>query len=264
VVNGNFNVAGNTINEDARAMGIAGRMQILITDLAKHYLPHEIFGIITYIFYRGQKSYSENGEDIQLRRLLSKKSGFFIDIGAFHPKCVSNTFGLYKRGWRGINVDVDEYKIRLFRILRRRDTSLSVGIGPTSMFADFFYHGGSSYGSMSGFNYQHVARNAQLLRREVLKRSVQIMPLNDLIERYARDKNGTPAHVDFISVDVEGYEFEILKNFDFAKYEVPLLAIEIHGDWQNVMNTNVFTLMLDNDYKPVSWTPPTWFFARKM
>jgi len=49
------------------------------------------------------KSYSQKGEDIILRRILGEKEvGFYIDIGAHHPKRFSNTYLFYKKGWRGI------------------------------------------------------------------------------------------------------------------------------------------------------------------
>ena len=68
------------------------------------------------------KSYSQEGEDMILRRLFEKqKTGFYVDVGAHHPKRFSNTFFFYKKGWSGINIDAMPNSMRLFDKIRPRD-----------------------------------------------------------------------------------------------------------------------------------------------
>ena len=76
------------------------------------------------------KSYSIEGEDIILRRILGEKKtvGFYIDVGAHHPKRFSNTYHFYKEGWRGINIDAMPGSMKLFRKIRPRDTNLEFAI----------------------------------------------------------------------------------------------------------------------------------------
>src|SRR5690348_16491596 len=75
-------------------------------------------------------SYSQDGEDVVLRRLLEgRKNGFYVDVGAHHPRRFSNTFYFYRRGWRGINIDANPDAIKLFRRERASDINLCVGIG---------------------------------------------------------------------------------------------------------------------------------------
>ena len=76
------------------------------------------------------KYYSQFGEDVVLRVLVGdlKKPGFYVDVGAYHPKHLSNTYYFYKKGWRGINIDPNPKSIKLFNLLRPSDINLNVAI----------------------------------------------------------------------------------------------------------------------------------------
>ena len=75
------------------------------------------------------KSYSQEGEDMVLYRIFEKqKSGFYVDIGAYHPKRFSNTYFFYKRGWRGINIEPNPEAIKLFKKYRVGDINLEMGV----------------------------------------------------------------------------------------------------------------------------------------
>lgn len=82
--------------------------------------------------------YSQFGEDIVLAKLLKEKGGFYVDVGAYHPKHFSNTYLLFKKGWRGINIDPSPYTIKLFKKYRKHDTNLQIGISEASK-TDVFY-----------------------------------------------------------------------------------------------------------------------------
>ena len=76
-----------------------------------------------------QTYYSQFGEDIIISKLLKKSKGVYVDVGAHHPKRYSNTYLLYKRGWRGVNIDANPHTIKLFTTARPRDTNVCVGVG---------------------------------------------------------------------------------------------------------------------------------------
>ena len=88
--------------------------------------------------------YSQFAEDISIRRLLEKKkSGFFVDVGCFHPKKYNNTWRLYRQGWRGINIDLDPIKIAGFNVVRAQDTNICCAVsdkeGEIEYFSSGFY-----------------------------------------------------------------------------------------------------------------------------
>ena len=71
--------------------------------------------IIRKIVYLGivKKSYSQDNEDLFLNEYFEKISnGFYVDIGCHHPKRFSNTYLLYKKGWKGVNIDANFFAIK--------------------------------------------------------------------------------------------------------------------------------------------------------
>src|SRR3989339_633328 len=84
-------------------------------------------------------SYSQTGEDIIIDFFLKeKKSGFYIDVGAYHPVNLSNTYKFYKRGWNGVNIEPNHNKLSLFKNQRTRDINLNIGIGQNETKSKFF------------------------------------------------------------------------------------------------------------------------------
>jgi hypothetical protein len=86
----------------------------------KTFIPDPIKGIIRQVksaFLDGYatKSYSQEGEDMILNRIFEGKcQGFYVDIGAHHPRRFSNTYFFYKHGWTGINVEPNPDVVRIF------------------------------------------------------------------------------------------------------------------------------------------------------
>ena len=67
----------------------------------------------------GLISYSQEGEDMILRRLFeTRRRGFYVDVGAHHPRRFSNTYYFYRQGWSGINIDAAPGSMKLFDRLR--------------------------------------------------------------------------------------------------------------------------------------------------
>ena len=78
-------------------------------------------------------SYSQEGEDLIMEHFLfCKPTGFYVDVGAHHPKKYSNTYRLYRRGWRGINIDANPGSMVEFRRVRPRDINVEAGVGAVS------------------------------------------------------------------------------------------------------------------------------------
>ncbi len=97
-----------------------------------------------------QVSYSQFGEDLIVRYLfdmLGTKQPTYLDIGANHPRFISNTYYFYKRGARGVLVEPNPRLCKVLRSVRPRDVVLEVGIGLTAETqADFFVFGGFADG----------------------------------------------------------------------------------------------------------------------
>ena len=79
-----------------------------------------------------KKSYSMEGEDLEILRLTDNvEDGFYVDAGCYHPLHLNNTYLLYKKNWRGINIDLSEYTIDLFNFVRPDDININIAISET-------------------------------------------------------------------------------------------------------------------------------------
>ena len=172
----------------------------------------------------GQTYYSQNGEDIILASLFrKKKSGFYVDVGAHHPERYSNTHLLHKKGWRGINIDPDPDAIRLFKKRRPRDINLCVGISRERGEKPFFVFDDPAVNTFSA----DMARAWQDRRNIALRKivSVKTAPLREVLAGAV--PAGTP--IDFLNVDAEGLDLEVLESNDWKRFCPGVIAVEDHG-----------------------------------
>jgi hypothetical protein len=76
-----------------------------------------------------KRSYSMEGEDLEILKLLSSiKNGFYVDAGCYHPLHLNNTYLLYQKKWRGINIDLSQYSIDLFNFIRVDDININTAV----------------------------------------------------------------------------------------------------------------------------------------
>lgn len=172
-------------------------------------------------------SYSQYGEDIVLDHLFcqnqAKQNGFYIDIGAHAPRELNNTYRFYRQGWEGVNIEPNPFSAKHFARSRPRDLNLSIAIGSedsNSIFYRFYPSTLSTLSKNEACKYQ--SEGFKLLN----KVNVKTLTLKSLFEKYARKE------IDFISIDIEGYELEALKSNDWDIYRPWLLLIETnrHGE----------------------------------
>ena len=163
---------------------------------------------------------------------------------------------MYKKGWSGLNIDVDKESIEQFNKLRKRDENVQSLV--TSKDDEekelFFYHKRSAINTLSkdlaelrGNNYKEIKR-------------IKGKSLNYLIEN-SKLKN---FKINLMSIDIENYEFEALKYFDFKKYNIDVIVTEITDSsikdletynlsLDRVVNTDVYKLLIKNNYRLINW-----------
>ena len=172
------------------------------------------FGRILSRIYGVNKtpSYSSLHEDNILDWLTGyKKDGFYIDIGANNPDRINNTKLFYERGWKGINIEPDKNGYDLFCQKRPRDINLNCAVGDGE--AIYYKDSGATVGNIFT---KDLAKERGFVKEEkmILKPLREIFAENNL------------KMVDFISMDVEGFENEVLKSNDWEKYGARVLCIE--------------------------------------
>lgn len=191
------------------------------------------------------RSWSQEGEDQILRRIFEGNSkGFYIDVGAHHPRRFSNTYLFYIQGWSGLNIDAMPGSMKSFNKCRPRDINIEVGIGLHECQMDYYIF---NEPALNGFskelsNERHDAESAYKINKII---KVNMLPLCMVINR------NLPAGqtIDFMSVDVEGLDFEVLRSNDWTKYRPKFVLTEIlSNSLHDIELSNIGQLMTDVGY----------------
>ena len=92
------------------------------------FFKYNFYFIKNYNLIKNSNNFSQEGEDIFLIDFFKDRlNGFYIDVGAFHPYRINNTYLLYKKGFRGINIDISATSIDFFNFARPDDVNLNIG-----------------------------------------------------------------------------------------------------------------------------------------
>ena len=209
-------------------------------------------------------SYSQCGEDLIVDyifklRGISKPS--YIDIGANDPYYINNTNIFYQRGCRGINIDANPNCIKKFQNERPEDINLDIGIGSEKSSRMFYVMNDPTLSTFSETEYQKYMNTG---RHKLLeKKLIKITTLQEVLSVY--NNNLFP---DFLTIDVEGLDFEIIKSIDFSKTFPKIICIEaaeyspigsgerrseiinflVENDYYEYANTNLNAIMVKRDF----------------
>ena len=164
-------------------------------------------------------SYSQYGEDLMIDRLLGRKqSGFYVDIGANDPVNSNNSMRFYRRGWRGVNVEPDPSCFERLQSMRPGDVNLQIGIAAESGRRTFYALFPSTRSTFSKELADQLVEQGFGL---VAEQEVEIRPLSEVLDDHCAGRD-----IDFISIDTEGYDEQVLRSNDWERYAHRLLCIE--------------------------------------
>lgn len=167
-----------------------------------------------------QSHYSQSGEDIIVRKIFNKKRGFYVDVGAYHPKHYSNTYLFYKDGWKGINIDPNKDAIKLFNIYRPKDINIQCGISQTQQELPYFRFSHPSCNTFSQENAQELMQKKWI---EFLgKESIQCFPLGEILHKHVP----VDITIDLLTIDTEGFDLQVLESNDWNTYVPKAIIIE--------------------------------------
>src|SRR5579862_4112028 len=170
------------------------------------------------------KSYSQEGEDMVIMSFFEGKKkykGFYVDVGAHHPYRYSNTLFFYQRGWRGINIEPTPSVMKLFNIFRRKDTNLNIGITDKKDKLTFYCFNEPALNGFSKEHSEELNRTSKLYK--IIKEiEVETYPLADVLDKYLPPGQ----KIDFLTIDVEGFDLIVLKSNNWAKYKPSFILVE--------------------------------------
>lgn len=168
-----------------------------------------------------------------------KKGGYFIEFGATDGLCLSNTYLLESRyGWSGILAEPakkwhENLKINRLCIIDTRCVYTTSGLE-----LEFLEAPTGELSTISNFASSdlHNRKNSQSYK-------VTSISLMDLLMEH-----NAPNEIDYLSIDTEGSEYEILKAFDFSLYQIKIISVEHNF---TPMRQTIYELLSKNGYKRI-------------
>jgi len=199
----------------------------------------------------GNRFFSQLGEDMLLATYFRSKRknsridefigrvrlhpGYYIDVGGYSPKRLSNSYWFYKRGWSGVTVEPNPEAKIWFRLLRPRDMHVCAAI--TDIESKVYYYS-------NGYSGVNFISNEVLTKEGVNRTEISGLSLKSLIEKFVPMNQ----KIDFMSIDCEGHDLNVLKSNDWNKYRPEIVVAETSED------SDVTKFMEANMYKVVAMT----------
>lgn len=228
----------------------------------------ELYQAIRPLGKYGNIAYSQEGEDrilFSMFSLLNRKKGFYVDVGAYHPKRFSNTHLFYQRGWRGINIDANAASIALFQKMRPKDINIAIGVAEKQEKLTFYLFDEPAFNTFDAQVAQIVTSNS--LSKIIEERVVEVMSLSQILDIYLPKGQ----RINFLSVDVEGRDLTALKSNDWSRFIPSYVLVEYHSgfdqkvgfSFQEVLDSQTAQFLKSRGYEAFAKTLNTIFFRFK-
>lgn len=203
-----------------------------------------------------QRSYGQDGEDLILDRLLEGQAkGFYVDVGAHHPVRFSNTYLFYRRGWRGINIDAMPGSMRGFKRIRPKDINIECGVASRSGRLSYYRFNEPALNTLDPLEAERKNKPPYRILDQV---DIAVERLDCLLAQYL------PADqkIDFLSVDVEGKDLEVLESNNWTQFRPRfILAETLRTDIMKLNECPIVRFLGSVGYTPVAKAYNTTFFA---
>ncbi len=215
-----------------------------------------------YRLNHSKLSYSQLGEDMILAFLFNEKSVTkinYLDIGSNDPMINSNTCFFYSAGSRGVCVEADSGIIENFKRKRPKDVLLNLGVSASEITeADFYVFDIPGWNTFDTNEVEIRLLTGVASVVEVKK--VKMVQINNLIE------NHFERYPHFLSIDIEGLDFEVLSSLDFEKYPIPVICAEtckLSNNHVRIKDDRIIKLLLSKNYEVYADTNVNTIFVEK-
>ena len=188
-------------------------------------------------FFLRRKTYAMEGEDLEIVKILKNiENGFYVDAGGFHPLDRNNTYLLYKKKWRGINIDLSEFSIDLFNFIRPDDININVAVTSEDGEVNYYYIKKLSQLSTIKKDIAIKGMHGKIKEKKIISKKLTSIIDNT---KYKNKK------IDFLNIDLEGADFDALKSLNFEIYRPKLICVEIHDKDIENSEINIFLKKLN-------------------
>lgn len=200
--------------------------------------------------------FSQEGEDLILEEYFQGvNKGFYIDIGAYHPIRYSNTYKFYLKGWHGINIDARPGSMQIFKKVRPKDINLEIAIGNRSECLKYYMFDEPALNSFSKEISEERDRDFHF---NILKTvDINLERLEVILDNFLPENT----EIHFLSIDVEGLDYEVLLSNNFNKYRPKMILVETSVISEGLAFDSEINLFLnENGYSLVAKTFRTSFY----
>ncbi|MBC5774244.1 FkbM family methyltransferase [Pontibacter sp. KCTC 32443] len=202
-----------------------------------------------------EESYSQFGEDLAIRHLLSNvglRDGVYVDVGCNHPLEHSNSFKLYLEGWKGITIDLNRDSISLHKVERKADIQVHTAISDEVKEVKVFHFENNKINTIDESFYS--------VMKDVFKPKSEYSVIETRTLTQILVEENIPV-IDLLLIDVEGYDFKVLKSLDLRKYRPKLIVIELHDFKLEEFNKDEIVMYLKSmNYKIIGFLAVNGYF----
>jgi len=188
-------------------------------------------------------SFSQYGEDVIVRQILNSLKIYkptYLDIGAHDPITLSNTYSFYLRHSRGVLIEPNSLLIPRLKKYREYDTIVNAGIGNGIQKDAILYILKDDV--LSTFSHDEALEYEKKGHQIKSELSIELIGVNEVIDKYMG------ISPDFVSLDIEGKEMEVLTTFNFEKYRPKVFCIETWSYAKTMKETEIIDFMIKNNY----------------
>jgi len=187
------------------------------------------------------------------------KSGFYIDVGAGHPFRSSNTASLYHSGWSGITIDPFPGSANKFRKYRPRDTAVEAAVSAVTGKTTLYYH---EHRPLLSTVSEEIAKSKTArfsIRESPSTIEVQTLPLRAILDKYLPGEQS----IDFLDLDTEGSELDILESNNWDQYRPGLILIETERDGRVDVDARISNFLNNRGYQLIAFNGVNAFYENQ-
>ena len=212
-----------------------------------------------YIRHKALKiraTYSQHQEDLFINDYFKDQDkGFYLDIGCYHPIKYSNTALLYNKGWQGVNIDMNQVSIDLFNLLRKKDSNICAAISNEAKETiQYFDHLFSPVNTLNKKFSKKVSE--KLSSNNQSKKKISTYKFSQI----AQEHNIEVKKIDFINIDAEAHDYEVLEGLDLNIVKPNLICIEMLDDSNNLNDQKFKDYLNRYNYNLIKIIGPNGFF----
>lgn len=222
----------------------------MIRRLARHLLTPWLWNYSSAEIGMGAVTWSQFGEDVLLKDIFRERAqGTYVDVGACHPIFLSNTYALYRQGWRGVAIDANASMCEAFAKFRPNDRFIHSAVGKEGVVTMTMFDN-----AVFNCTEEHAASVPIEFRKGA--RSVAV-PSKSLAAILDESQVGG---VDFLNIDCEGSDLQILESNDWSRWSPEVICVEEHG--KNWLQSDLSRFLAGKGYHLQHRLGPSSIFRR--